>query len=88
MSERSIKLGENVKDSITGFNGKAVAKTEWLYGCIRIGVQSPNLDKDNKPLPVEWFDEAQLVLDDGNSGSSKTPAGPRDDPSRAKDPQR
>lgn len=55
-----IKLGDNVKDTITGYTGVVVARTEWLYGCVRFGVQSKEL-KDGKPMDVYWLDEAQTV---------------------------
>ena len=29
------ELGSRVKDSITGFEGFAVSRTEYLYGCVR-----------------------------------------------------
>jgi len=40
-----IKLGIRVKDSITGYEGVAIARTDWLYGCVRITIQG-DLDKD------------------------------------------
>ena len=32
-------LGDEVKDTITGFKGIVVARTEWLNGCARVTVQ-------------------------------------------------
>jgi hypothetical protein len=55
-----IVLGEKVKDSLTGFEGVATARTEYLYGCVRICVESLELDKDGDPKEV-WFDEQRLV---------------------------
>ena len=55
----AITLGRRVKDSITGYEGIAVARTLWLYGCIRIGVQG-DLNKDGKVPDILTFDEAQL----------------------------
>ena len=54
-----IKLGTKVTDSITGMTGIAIARTDWLYGCVRYGVQPEEL-KDGKPVEAQWFDEAQL----------------------------
>ncbi len=34
--ERTIKLGSEVEDLVTGFKGIAAAETEWLNGCFRI----------------------------------------------------
>jgi hypothetical protein len=71
-----IKLGEIVVDSISGFTGVATAKTEWLYGCVRICVTPKEL-KDGKPVDEQWFDEQRLTTD-----SSATVGGPRNDPVR------
>jgi hypothetical protein len=57
----AIKLGKRVKDSITGYEGIAVGRTSWLYGCERIGVQG-DLDKDGKVPDIVWFDEDQLNI--------------------------
>lgn len=54
-----IKLGSKVKDMITGYAGIAVGRTEWLYGCNRIVVESDQL-KDGKPLETQWFDEQRV----------------------------
>ena len=36
---RKIELGDKVKDTVTGFTGIAVARTNWIAGCDRIIVQ-------------------------------------------------
>lgn len=54
-----VKLGDRVKDNITGFEGIAVARTEFLYGCVRVCVQPGKL-KDGKTIDAEWFDEQRL----------------------------
>jgi len=69
-----INLGDKVRDLVTGFEGIAVARTEWLNGCFRVTLQSDCLDKDGKVTPSETFDEPQLdVLIPG-----KVRTGPRD----------
>ncbi len=45
--EKEIKLGDTVKCLITGFEGIAVNKTEYINGCIQVDV-APKVDKDNK----------------------------------------
>jgi len=40
-----VKLGQEVKDTITGFRGIAVTRTEFLQGCCRIEVQ-PKVKRD------------------------------------------
>jgi hypothetical protein len=57
----SIKLGSKVRDTYTGFEGIAVARTEWLYGCARIMIE-PTALKDGSPIKAEGFDEQRVVL--------------------------
>lgn len=56
-----IKLGDKVKDKVTGFTGIAIARTEWLNGCIRVTVQPDKL-ADGKIAASETIDEPQLTL--------------------------
>ena len=56
-----FQLGSVLKDKITGFEGVAVARDEWLTGCVRYGLQATKL-KDGKPLNVQWLDEINLVV--------------------------
>lgn len=56
-----MKLGDKVKDSVTGFTGIVTARTTFLHGCVRCGVQSDKL-KDGKPVDAVWIDEPQLSL--------------------------
>ena len=50
-----VKLGSKVKDSISGFKGTVTARAEYLYGCVRCGVEG----KD-KPGEMIWIDEQRL----------------------------
>jgi hypothetical protein len=85
-----IKLGTRVRDTITGFEGIAVARTVWLYGCSRIAVQSSELH-DGKPIEAQWIDEEQLI---GCIGAQEvepmqaSTGGSRIAPTRAQDPTR
>lgn len=56
-----IKLGSEVKDTVTGFKGVVVGRSEFLNGCTRIGVQ-PKALKDGKCPDISWFDEPQLEI--------------------------
>jgi len=85
-----IKIGETVKDIVTGFKGVVTSRTEYLYGCTRLGVQ-PKADKDGKMPEAQWFDEPALTkvkgsktlerasLDTGGPGmgNPKGPSNPR-----------
>ena len=58
-----IELGQKVVDTVSGLQGIAVARHEYLNGCIRITVQ-PKIDKDGKTVEDSWFDEEQLSVID------------------------
>lgn len=55
-----VLLGSRVKDIITGMTGVAVARSEWLYGCARIAVESVELKKDGSPSDCMWLDEQRV----------------------------
>lgn len=59
-----IKLGSFVKDLLTGFTGIATSRTEYLYGCVHIGITSCGLDKDGVPVGALLFDEQRVILVD------------------------
>lgn len=69
----TIKLGDKVKDPISGFTGTAVGITKYLWGCTSIGVCT-NVLKDGKPIEWQWFDENRLTKDI----KSKITGGPND----------
>ncbi len=79
-----IGLGDLVQDRITGFKGIVIARTEWLFGCVRITVQPQKLDK-GKRLDSDSFDEANLkvikrrAVLDPNEVAVPTDGGDRDD---------
>jgi hypothetical protein len=90
MAKVNVKLGDKARDTVTGFTGVCVARTEWLNGCWRITLQPQGLDKDGKPCQQETFDDFQLevVEPKANPAGSKETGGPRDGPVRAADPKR
>ena len=56
-----INLGDEVRDSISGFRGIAIAKHEYLHGCTRVSV-APKMGKDGKLGGTLAFDEPQLIV--------------------------
>lgn len=70
----SVQLGDKAKDSVTGFEGICVARTEWLNGCIRVTLQSAKLSKEGEPQEGQVFDEPQLVV----TKARVVKAGPRE----------
>lgn len=79
----AIELGDVAKDTITGFEGVVVARTQWLIGCDRLTLQPQKL-KDGKPLDPITFDEPQcnLVKAKAAPRGSRTTGGPRPEPVR------
>lgn len=57
-----IKLGSLVKDSITGFTGTAIGRTEFGFGCIHIRIQAHGLTKEGDPIPVHSFDDQRVEV--------------------------
>ena len=59
-----IKLGQKVRDVVTGFTGIAEARTEWMNGCVRITVQPRAFKKDGALVVPDnkTFDEEQLAI--------------------------
>lgn len=96
MSESTIDFGDTARDTITGLEGVVVCKTQWIHGCLRIGLQ-PREVKDGKPVEATYFDEPQLVLvskvegrkvDTSTPQTASKPGGPRPSPERRADPGR
>jgi hypothetical protein len=81
----AIKLGTTVTDSVTGFTGVATSRTEYLNGCIRVGVQP--VAKDNKIEDAFHIDEQQLVQH-GSLEIINGPGGDRPGPSKLPSPPR
>jgi len=77
-----IKLGQEVKDLVSGFTGIAVAKDEWLNGCLRYGIQG-KVDKEGKLPDPKWIDAVQLeIIGEGifvvkKKTGMQNPSGPR-----------
>jgi len=56
-----VKLGDLVRDKISGFEGIAHSRTEWLYNCVRVGV-APTKLHEGKLVESAVFDEDQLEV--------------------------
>lgn len=55
-----INLGDLVVDNVSGFEGIAVCKHDYLNGCTRFSVQ-PRVDKEGKLPDIQTFDEPSLA---------------------------
>ena len=81
------KNGDRVRDKLTGYVVIVIGITDWLYGCIRCGVESEKLH-DGKPITPQWLDVQRLEVVQANALSQddieklKAVGGQRPDPVR------
>jgi hypothetical protein len=59
-----IQLGQEVKDTVTGFTGIATAKVEYLNGCVQFCVK-PKIAK-NKEMPGGCYIDIEQLEVVGN----------------------
>ena len=72
-----IRLGDKVRDEITGFEGIVTLRSQWLNNCNTYGVKPTTL-KDGVPQERQHFDEPQLVLlEERLFGESRDTGGPQ-----------
>jgi hypothetical protein len=75
--DEKVLLGDKYRDNISGFEGTATARSEFLFGCVRVCLEG---GKDGE-LKTEWFDEQRLVRLDGSVPvPTATSGGPRSGP--------
>lgn len=57
-----VTLGSVCKDMVTGLEGVAVARTEWLHGCTRISLEQMKPGKDGEVQESQSFDEQRVEV--------------------------
>ncbi len=57
-----MKLGDVVKDTVSGFTGIALGRAVFLYRSARILVAPESLDEDGRPFDGMWIDEPQVKI--------------------------
>lgn len=67
-------LGSKVRDTITGFEGRATSRIEYITGCVQYGVL-PEVGADGKYPNPEYIDEQRLVLTGGPIEQASRPTG-------------
>lgn len=55
-----VRLGQKVRDKITGFEGTAIARCEYLTGCVQFGVVPASAD--GKMPDCAYIDEMRLEV--------------------------
>lgn len=91
--EQTIFLGDVARDTITGYEGRVIGITEWLYQCRRLGIQPMKLDKEGRPFDIQWFDELQCevveaIKKEVEPKPNGETGGPMPTPVRNSDPKR
>lgn len=56
-----VELGDRVRDRVSGIEGIATARTQWLNGCERWSI-SPRAGEDGKLPDDVWVDQQQVEL--------------------------
>jgi len=57
-----IKLGDTVKDEVTGLEGIALARLVALHEANQIRVHPQDLKPDGDVRPSVWFEETRLTV--------------------------
>jgi hypothetical protein len=57
-----IELGSLVQETISGLKGIAVARSEWITGCVRYGLDIQKVKEDGTLYDTYWIDEARLKV--------------------------
>lgn len=85
----TVNLGDKCRDTVTGYEGIATVRSEYISGCARIGVQGA-VGADGKIPDAYYFDEPMLVVvERGNVATAKSKkGGPRDAPGTHEAPKR
>jgi hypothetical protein len=82
-----MKLGDTIRDTISGFTGVLVARTEWLNGCVRLTIQPKTLH-EGKRIDNDTFDIEQCELvEAAQPKTAVATGGERENISRPADPR-
>ena len=57
-----IKLGQKVRDKVTGLTGIVIAKVEYMNGCVQFCIKPKIKANENKIPEGEYIDEGQLEI--------------------------
>ncbi len=76
-----IKLGTRVTDAITGFTGTAIARIEYLNGCVSYEVR-PDSKGGTEMVESAWIDAQQLGQTDVSTGGPGATPPPFSTPDR------
>lgn len=74
---KEIKLGQRVRCKITGFEGIAIAKSEFINGCIQYDIlpRCKNKEKDKIPEAVSIDQQSLEIIKETKKKIIKKPTG-------------
>lgn len=61
-----MKLSDQVRNVISGFEGIITGKCEYINGCVQFLVQ-PRVDKEGNHRNAKWIDDAELEMVKANA---------------------
>ena len=70
-----IELGQKVRCKVTGFEGIATSRVEFLNGCVQYCVKPKMNEKDKKMPDGEFIDQQQLEVVKGGVEIQQEPTG-------------
>jgi hypothetical protein len=62
MVRNGTKNGNVVRDTISGYEGVVICRSEYLNGCVRLQVQAQRCTEDGKPVESIHVDEEQVIV--------------------------
>lgn len=84
MADHRIGLGDKVRDRVSGFEGIATGRYEYIFGCLQYSVTPPNKEQKDDVKP-RAFDDGALDIIERNavqrwptdtSAAAQHPGGP------------
>lgn len=82
MAKKIFKFenGSRVKDTVTGFTGIILGRTDYLTGCVHYGLAKESVNDKGGIDDWSWFDESRIELIKKNATSvepkEEKPGGP------------
>lgn len=70
----NIKLGQKVRDKVTGFEGIATARVEYLSGCVQFCVK-PKMTEPGKMPEGQYIDDIYLEVIEDSQPVETEPSG-------------
>lgn len=72
-------LGAKARDTLTGFEGIIVYRTQWITNCNVYGLKPVGLTEDKKTFDSEQFDEPRIeIIEEKVIEESRATGGPSD----------